>query len=213
LIEKLAGEIVPRLSPGAILTDVGSTKTSICRTVTKLLADAQVEKAAFIGSHPLAGSEQRGIDAATDGLFEGALCVLVATEATNDACSEKIRAMWHALGARTLELTPEEHDRRLARVSHLVHFAAAALVNAADEESLSVASTGFLDTTRVASGDPDLWKEIALSNREMLAAALEEYAASVEKLRRALKNSSAEEIRALLSQAKRRRDALVEEVR
>ncbi len=212
LMEKLAGEIVPLLCDDAILTDVGSTKVRICSAIEKLVSDRLAGKGGkvrYVGSHPLAGSEKRGIDAASEELFEEALCILTATEHTDVESLQKVKAMWHALGAKTLEISPEEHDRRLARVSHLVHLAAAGLVNIADEDSRSLAASGFLDTTRVASGDARLWKEICLSNREHLLAALGDYIASMNKFRQALENSSGEEIVGLLEEAKKSRDSIL----
>ena len=214
LIAKFAFEIAPHVSDGAIITDVGSTKARICATVEKALADRQAREgggsACFVGSHPIAGSEKRGIEAARDGLFENALCIVVRTNHTDERSLEKIKAMWQALGSVTLELTPEEHDRRLARVSHLVHLAAAVLVNVADEDALSAAATGFLDTTRVASGDPALWEQICLSNRENILAALGEYIDALTDFKHALESSSGGEIARMLDEAKRRRDSLLE---
>ncbi len=161
------------MKSGAVVTDVGSTKAELCRTIPPLLPPGVV----YIGGHPMAGSELKGFDAADPYLFENAVYVL--TPATNDAVAmRRVLEFVEALGAQPLVLEAARHDRIVAAVSHLPHLVAAALVNAvadaaaADAQLLALAAGGFRDTTRIASGDPALWRDICMTNREPLTAML-----------------------------------------
>jgi len=122
----------------------------------------------FVGSHPMAGSEKRGVQHASADLFHGAVCITTPTSKTNPAALEQVEAFWRRLGMHTTRLSPEEHDRRLADVSHLPHALAAALVTMQDEASLPLAGKGFRDATRIAAGDGGLWRDILMDNRDNL---------------------------------------------
>ncbi len=210
LIVRQAAELLPLLKPHAVLTDVGSVKGVICAAAEPLYSAAEPARAVFVGGHPLAGSEKRGIAAARHDLFHGALCILTPTPRTDPAGQglALVRRLWLALGARVLEMDPVVHDRLLAEISHLPHAAAACLVNAISDEAHAVAARGFLDTTRVASGDPHLWAEICLANRESLSRSLRALARQAERLADALGRGDAEGVTGLLARAKERRDAL-----
>src|SRR5207245_255442 len=121
-------------------------------------------------SHPMAGSEKRGIEHATAGLYEGALCIVTPGEDTVPAAADRVERFWRELGMRTVRVGPAEHDRLLAAVSHLPHAVAAALVAVQPEGAMALAGKGFMDSTRIAGGDPGLWRDIFIDNRENLLA-------------------------------------------
>src|SRR5262245_35803614 len=145
-------QTAPRCRPGALLTDVGSTKAAILRAVEGRLPAG----IAFVGAHPLAGSEKHGPDASDADLFQGRLVVLTPCRgAGNDL--DRAAEFWKALGARIRVMDAEDHDRALARTSHLPHLAASALAATVSGELLGLAASGYRDATRLAAGSPDVW--------------------------------------------------------
>ena len=209
MIAQQAAAVLPRMQKGALLTDVGSAKAAICRSVEAAFsASNAAEKIRFVGGHPMAGSERRGIGAARADLFQGAVCILTPTPATDPdgAGLEIVRDLWEAVGGHVHVMAPEAHDRLIAQISHLPHLAAACLVNAASDEALDLAASGFLDTTRVASGDPAMWVAICLANREALLAALATLGGRLNDFAQALQSGDAKALEALLARAKSRRD-------
>lgn len=201
VFEPLLREIAPALEPGAIVTDVGSTKRSVAAAADRLLP-AQVH---FVGSHPMAGSEKRGVEFATAHLFQDAVCITTPTPRTDAGALEKVEDFWRTLGMRLTRLSPEEHDRRLAEISHLPHALAAALVQLQDEATLPLAGKGFLDATRIAAGDAALWRDIFLDNRDHLAGSLRRYQASLQVLLERLEKGDPQAILDWLDGAARRR--------
>jgi len=165
-IEAMAGlthEFREALKPGAFVTDVGSVKGSVVRDLEPLLEN----HALWIGSHPMAGSERNGFAAARADLFEGATVILTPTPQTPREAQRRGEKFWTALGANLAILSPEKHDQMVAAISHIPHLIAAALVNhAVTFGDLALAGGGFRDTTRIASGSPELWTEIFLANSE-----------------------------------------------
>src|SRR5277367_5654034 len=165
-IEAMAGlvhEFRDALKPKALVTDVGSVKGSVVRDIEPLLEG----RALWIGSHPMAGSEQAGFAAARPDLFDGATVILTPTKHTARDAERLASKLWTALGANLVLLSPDKHDQMVAAVSHIPHLLAAALVNhAVTFGDLDLAAGGFRDTTRVASGSPELWAEILLANGE-----------------------------------------------
>ena len=210
-IPEQAAAAIPHMKPGGILTDVGSVKGSICRAIEASLAEPSNPGVRFVGGHPLAGSEQRGISAARKGLFRGACCILTQTENTDRKALSTVRALWERVGCRVRVLPPDVHDRLVAEMSHLPHAAAACLVNDISDEALDLAATGFMDTTRVAAGDPELWRDICMANREALSAALRALATGLENFARELDAGNADDVAARLARAKKRRDARQEQ--
>jgi prephenate dehydrogenase len=190
--------------PGALLTDVGSTKAVIVRGLQGCLPAGQ----SFIGSHPLAGSEKRGADHADAHLFAGRLVVVTPTNNDEADMVQRVTAFWQALGARVKVMTPEDHDQAVAMTSHLPHLLAAALAAVLPAEQHALASSGFRDTTRVAAGDPSLWTGIVLHNREAILQALSSFEGALARFRDALAHGDRDAIDALLTQGKRGRDAL-----
>ncbi|MGH7951813.1 MAG: prephenate dehydrogenase [Limisphaerales bacterium] len=205
----LAKQFLPALKRGAIVTDVGSVKADVVRELQSLVAKAGAH---FVGSHPMAGGEKTGVAAARENLFENALCVLTPTKKANAAAVRKLEQFWKSLGARVLKLPPEQHDLFVSRTSHLPHVVAATLanlvlnpVNAKTQSQLC--ANGFRDTTRIASGSPEMWRDIALSNRKNLAKSLDAFISELQKFRRVLKRADVNAISNFFETAKLRRDA------
>jgi prephenate dehydrogenase len=160
----LVNEIRDALKPAALVTDVGSVKGSVDRNIAPLLDD----RALWIGSHPMAGSEQAGFAAARADLFDGAAVAITPTKHTHGEAERRAEQFWQALGGRVIKLAPEAHDDLVAQISHLPHLLAAALAGCVSDEALELAGGGFRDTTRVASGSPDLWAEILSANAKAI---------------------------------------------
>jgi prephenate dehydrogenase len=164
-------EMGPALAAGALVTDVGSTKGSICRTAPGVLPAGRV----FVGSHPMAGSERTGMAHADAGLFAGRACLVTPLDATPAAAVAAVCGLWTALGMRVAKLSPEAHDAAVAHISHLPHVLAALLcaqLAGRDPAWADYAGQGLRDTTRVAGGSPDLWLAILAENRAEVAQAL-----------------------------------------
>jgi prephenate dehydrogenase len=200
-------ERVWRAAPdGALITDVGSTKRNIVRAAERFAATRSLS---FVGSHPLAGSEQAGYRVARADLFRGATVVVTPTEATELGALKKTTEFWEALGARVSSLDPETHDRTVAAISHLPHLIACALVDGAarvEPSALELAARGFRDTTRIAAGDPDMWTEIFLANRDALSATVEAFREALADLQRAIDAGQADALRAVLARIKATRE-------
>jgi prephenate dehydrogenase len=190
--------------PGTLLTDAGSTKVQLVRAVEGRLPAG----VAFVGSHPLAGSEKRGPEFADGDLFQGRFTVVTPTRHTDPRALDRTLAFWQALGSRVRVMSPEDHDEALAVTSHLPHLAASALAGILTPPLRELTATGFRDTTRVAAGEPSLWTGIFLQNRGALLAALHEYRGRLDQFRLALEAGDRAALDSLLAQAKRVRDAL-----
>ncbi|MBI4689195.1 MAG: prephenate dehydrogenase/arogenate dehydrogenase family protein [Nitrospirae bacterium] len=160
------------LKEGAIVTDVGSVKGKLVRD----MEDLMTEGVNFVGGHPIAGSDRSGIDTASSDLFSGAKCILTPTEKTDGTALKVITELWDTLGATTIILDPDEHDKIYAAVSHLPHIIAYAIMNTVADVNasyLKFAGQGFKDTTRIASSSPELWRDICLMNKENLIELIE----------------------------------------
>ncbi|NQU08089.1 MAG: prephenate dehydrogenase [Candidatus Abyssubacteria bacterium] len=158
-------EVESFLEEDCVITDVGSTKQDIVRAVEQLRRAGSM----FVGSHPMAGSEKKGVRNASAGLFDGATVFLTPTPSTDERTAGVIREMWERFGGKIVELEPEIHDRVMARTSHLPHIVAALLVaglRVLEEKRMGLVGKGFLDTTRIASSDPEMWADICMSNLE-----------------------------------------------
>jgi prephenate dehydrogenase len=187
-----------------LITDAGSAK----QTIVEALDSGLGRGCRFLGSHPLAGSEKAGATYATGELFEGRVAILTPTRNTRAEDYDLLEGFWQSLGSVVVKMSPEEHDEALAVTSHLPHIAAAALAVALPERLFRLTGTGMLDTTRVAAGDPELWREILAMNRNNVLAALEQYGAKLAALHAALRDNNQEEILRFLTLAKKNRDAL-----
>jgi prephenate dehydrogenase len=202
------GEILPALKRGAIVTDVGSAKAGVVKDVCGIIRKAGAH---FIGSHPMAGGEKTGVRAAKADLFVNAVCVVTPTKNSNPAALRQVEQFWKSIGARTLRLAPEQHDLLVSRSSHLPHIVAAALANwvldpARPKAQSQLCASGFRDTTRIASGSPEMWRDIALANRNNLVKSLDDFISGLQKFQNVLKKSDAKAISRFLETAKARRD-------
>lgn len=204
LFEGLLSEIAAAASPGAIVTDVGSTKRSVVASAERILPRG----VRFVGSHPMAGSEKRGIRYAAADLFEGALCITTPTPATDPTALAEVETFWRSVGMQTTRMSPEEHDRRLADISHLPHALAAALVAIQDDESLALAGNGFRDVTRIAAGDGGLWRDILMDNRDNVRDSAERLQRQLTDLLSRLQSSDADAVKDWLDRAAERRQRM-----
>lgn len=187
-----------------LITDVGSTKSRICRE----LAAGIPNGAAFVGSHPLAGSEKQGWKHARADLFDSRVCVVTPADSTPREAVSRLMAFWRAIGMTVIELTPEAHDRALAQTSHVPHLVASALASTLAPENRPLAATGFADTTRIAAGDPDVWVPILLDNANAVLASLDEYSQRLQAFRDALAIGDSAALHRLWVHGKTIRDAI-----
>ncbi len=199
--------IAASLSEGAIVTDVGSTKRSVVQDAAEILP----KHVRFVGSHPMAGSEKRGIEFARADLFRGARCILTPDATTDADALASVEGFWRALGMTTTVRSPDEHDRLVSDISHLPHAVAAALVMMQDDAALPLAGKGFLDTTRIAGGDGVLWRDIFLDNREHFADSLTRFRASLDTFLQLLEAGRGEDLAKWLDAAAARRAARLAE--
>ena len=203
-----AAEIAPVLQEGALVTDVGSTKGWLDRQMAGIL-----RAGAFVGSHPIAGSEQQGLDAARGDLYEGAVVVVTGGEGASGEAVGRVSALWEGVGARVVGMSPEEHDRVLARTSHLPHVAAAALAAVVGREGAAEVAEfcggGFADSTRVAAGGVELWMDILTTNAGAVAEELGVLRGEVERVCEALRGGRFAEVAEFLARARGAREELV----
>lgn len=194
------------LTLGVTITDVGSVKGPVVHGIGRQLTDAGI---AFVGGHPMAGSEAKGLDAARPFLFQDAACLLTPVASTPAGALQKVTAFWTALGARVSSVDPDLHDSIMARISHVPHLAAAAIVLAALGEDPSIAqfaAGGLRDTTRVASGDPSMWEEILRENRSAVLQAGKDLHQKLGELLEFLENMDHQPLLTALQKAKQLRD-------
>ncbi|MGB0743814.1 MAG: prephenate dehydrogenase [Opitutales bacterium] len=170
-IVPLLEAVAPVLEADALITDVGSTKNQICREAQSV----RLPKATFIGSHPMAGSEQTGMAYARGDLFDGAACIVTPWDDTPTSATAQVSTFWEAIGMQVTHTSPEQHDEIVAHISHLPHVLSSALCSFLANKDLAwsgLAGGGLRDTTRIAAGDPALWRHILESNREEVVRAI-----------------------------------------
>jgi len=210
LIPGFARKAIPLMKKSAILTDVGSAKKYIVSQINKTIKDNHKgNNLNFIGAHPLAGSEQRGIEYATSDLFVESVCIITPAKQNTKRSVTKISNMWKALGANISILTPLEHDETVAFVSHLPHLAATGLTNVIKGKQWGFAANGLKDTTRVASGDPKLWINICKQNKPKIIKALRLFSEEIISTLNALEEENDKKILNKLKKAKTVRDKFV----
>lgn len=196
----------------AIVTDAGSTKQSAIAAAQKCLPDS----CHFVAAHPIAGTEKSGAGAAFAELFHGHLCILTPQKHTDPAALQLVRNMWETAGSRVICMAPAEHDEFLAAVSHLPHLAAFALVNAVrkqgneEHEPFEFAAGGFRDFTRIASSSPEMWRDIALCNREAIIFQIDALQDELKAMKLSLQSGDGEQLLNDFKSAKKARDAWLE---
>lgn len=206
-IAQHAAEAAAACPSGATITDAGSTKSKIIADISSSSGRLGRE-VHFVGSHPLAGSEKAGPGAARSDLFAGRVSIVTPLESSQPNAVATVERMWSEVGARVMRMTPEEHDRVLGATSHLPHLVAAALAAATPPELLGLTGSGWLDTTRIAAGDPELWKQIYLANLGHSLRALADFERVLSRWRAALEAGDSSLLLALLQEGKQIRDAV-----
>jgi prephenate dehydrogenase len=181
MIPVVAQAIIPVVRPGTVITDVGSTKYLVVSAVEQLLSR---EKAPihFVGSHPLAGSEKSGIEAAPEVRLANATCILTPSQNTDNEAYHRVEEFWQTLEMKTMRLTPQEHDAVLARSSHLPHLLSFALVQVQSDRSMNLCGPGMRDMVRLAGSDVGLWTDIFAQNADELGRATRELGNEISQL-------------------------------
>ena len=205
--------IAPHLTPGAILTDAGSTKGSVVRDLSPLLPPG----VHLVPAHPMAGTEHSGPDAGFATLFEGRYCIVTPLEGCDPAAVAKVREMWVRAGSIVESMDPATHDKVVAMVSHLPHLIAFTICGTADdlaeetrEAVLRFAASGFRDFTRIASSDVDMWRDVFLNNREALLEMLARFTEDAHALARAIRYGEAPFIEDRIRRGRKIRRGLIE---
>ncbi len=211
--ESVAREIAGSLKPGAIVTDVGSTKASVIAQMQPYMP----AHAHFIPGHPLAGTEKSGPDAGFPGLFEGRWCIFTPLAATNESALRTLRNFWETLGSKVDEMDPEHHDKVLAIVSHLPHIIAYNIVGTADDletvtesEVIKYSASGFRDFTRLAASDPTMWRDVCLHNKDAILEMLARFSEDLAYLQRAIRWGEGDKIFELFNRTRTIRRSIVQ---
>jgi len=201
-------QIDGHLKPGAVITDGGSAKVSVMKDAKEYLKRSYSQ---FVAGHPIAGTEQSGVEAAFGELYQNRRVIITPTYDTNKRAAEKVTAMWQAAGAQVESMSANHHDDILAGTSHLPHLLAYGLVNCLFESSDSenyfkFAAGGFRDFTRIASSDPVMWRDICLSNKSALLESLSQYQSELDRLKEAITKDDAGQLLSYFQSAKKSRD-------
>ncbi|OHB57071.1 MAG: hypothetical protein A2Y12_00805 [Planctomycetes bacterium GWF2_42_9] len=196
--------IKPALKKGCIVTDVGSTKVLPHKWAKKSLPSY----VNYVGSHPIAGSEQRGVEFGRDDLFDGAACIITKDASTNLSAVSLVKKFWSLIGCRVYTMSAVEHDKILGNVSHLPHATAAALLNASDLQQLKFCGKGFIDTSRIASGPANIWSDIFFTNAENISKGIDKLIKELVKIKKAVKHK--DKIEKLLEIAREKRARLID---
>jgi len=210
-IASLVSTISPFLEPGCVVTDGGSVKEAIVTACEPLMPAA----ACFVGGHPIAGTENSGVEASFPTLFQGKRCIVTPTSRTHPEALERVVRMWEIAGSEVVSMDAAKHDRIVAAISHLPHMVAYSLVNAVggydrfDENILSYSAGGFRDFTRIASSDPAMWRDIALMNREAVVEMMEYFSRFFECLRLLVQDGDGVGLEDFFARSKKSRDSIL----
>ena len=203
--EQIFKDISKSIPDGCIVTDVGSVKVLPHRWAAKHLS----RNVRYVGSHPIAGSEKRGVEYSRDDLFSNAQCILTLKKTTDRNALRTLKNFWSELGCKVNVMSPVEHDRIFARISHVPHVTATALVNASDKEAMKFAGKGFIDTSRLASGPETIWTDILMTNSDNTARGIDKLIKELTKFQKAVKNRNKKQIERLLLNARDKRSSLI----
>ncbi|MBU5615032.1 prephenate dehydrogenase [Geomonas azotofigens] len=210
-IPKVVAEIAPYLAPGCIVTDGGSVKETVVTACEPLMPKGTF----FVGGHPIAGTEHSGVEASFSTLYVGRRCIVTPTANTDPVALEKVVELWKVAGSTVPLMDPVQHDLVVAAISHLPHMVAYSLVNAVDGydrfggDLLSFSAGGFRDFTRIASSDPVMWRDIALTNRDAILEMMDFFSVYLEKLRALVAQGDADGLQAFFLNSKQKRDAIL----
>lgn len=196
------------LNENAILTDVGSAKTSVINDMQAVFGELPAN---FVPGHPIAGTEQSGVEASFAELYENRRIIVTPHQGSSASATERVKAMWQACGANVVEMSPQHHDEVLAATSHLPHMLAYTLVDVLarmddSREIFDFAAGGFRDFTRIASSDPQMWHDICLANHDALVPILERFSDELRQLADAVRNADSDFIKETFTRAKQARD-------
>lgn len=201
-------EIASKVKPGCIITDACSTKTEICE-----FADGIKGNFRFVGGHPMSGSEKSGYSAANENLFENTYYILAKSAKSDDEAVAVLEKLAQEIGAIPVVMTPDEHDRAVAAVSHLPHVLSAVLMNTAEEidkdgNILKFAAGGFRDVTRIAASEPVMWRDITFSNKESIINMLDLFIDNLEAFKEKIKSGKMDEVEEYYASAREMRTKL-----
>jgi len=202
-------DIAPHLQPGCLLMDVGSTKTDVVAAARAALGS---HIGSFLPAHPIAGKAQAGVDHAEGALYQDRALILTPLPSNTASQIEQATALWQAIGSRVHLMTPEAHDQTFAAVSHVPHLLAFAQINGLlrqpeGEAFLKLAGPGFRDFSRIAAGDPTIWRDILSANRQEVLAQLSHFQVALSELEKSIQNNELEDLQRLVSQASQARSA------
>ena len=211
-MDAILAAMAPHLRPGTVVTDAGSTKRDVVAALRSHLGGALAD---VVPAHPIAGAEKSGVEAAFAELYMGRKVVLTPLPESRPEAVQKVRDAWEACGANVVGMTPQEHDRVFAAVSHLPHLLAFGLVDDLAGRSnapllFSHAASGFRDFTRIAGSHPEMWRDICVANRVALLEELDAYLGELARLRTMLVEGDADGLEAVFERARRARNAWAE---
>ena len=206
-------KIAPVITDDMVITDVGSAKESV---VIAAQAAFDVIPKTFVPGHPIAGTEKSGVEASFSELYENRRVIITPLESSSGDAILKVRSMWQACGAEVVETTVEHHDEVLAATSHLPHMLAFSLVDTlakmdSKNEIFEFAAGGFRDFTRIASSDPDMWRDICLANGDALVSMINKFTDDLQLLSKAIENNDSTYLEKTFSHAKKARDEFCED--
>lgn len=197
-IVPLIQNLISQVKPGTLITDVGSVKDPIVHGADKLVPEGIF----FVGSHPIAGGENSGLEASTANLYQGAKCIVTPTEKTDEKALKKVSELWQAVGMNVISLSTEEHDFIFGAVSHLPHIVAYALMNTLgalktpdNQDVTAFSGAGLKDITRIASSDPVMWRDICLSNRKHSLDLIDRFQSKLEEIRSTIEKGDGQELK------------------
>jgi prephenate dehydrogenase len=208
----LIESLLPHLKQGAVITDVGSVKGPLVNQADELMPEGIF----FVGSHPIAGGEKSGLEASREDLYLNAKCILTPTSKTDTHAFGKVDALWKAVGMETLTLDADEHDFVFGAVSHLPHIVAYALMNTLgalrtkqDREVTAYSGAGLKDITRIASGDPVMWRDICLTNQTHSLDLIDRYQKTLNDLRSVIEKNDGKALEEAFAAANKYRMKLI----
>jgi prephenate dehydrogenase len=203
-------EIMPYLSPGTVVTDVGSVKEEIVTQIETFMP----ENVFYIGGHPVAGTENSGFESSIADLFVNRICILTPSENSNQQALKRLENFWKSVGANVICMDVKSHDRIFAAISHLPHMVAFSLVNSIvemkgfDKNILQYSAGGFRDFTRIAASDPVMWRDIALQNRDNILLSIDYFEKSLSCLKEAICSKDEKKIEELFKESRDARKAI-----
>jgi len=204
VIKGILSKIGKLLKKGCIVVDVGSTKAEIVAYAQNFLPS----NVHFIGTHPMAGSEKAGAEFASNNLFNDSICFITKNSKTDKAALTIVANLWKTMGAKTVLIEPKQHDDIVSQISHLPHLISVALVDCINPRFIKFASSGFKDTTRIAAGDPGIWRDISFSNKEAILNSIASFEKKLAVIKKTIKNNQKQILVQKFQKVKRRRESL-----